>query len=145
MVFGRAFWVLLPWQAPRARPGAFGTDLKAARQARTGDDGLGRRGNATHPSRVDSSHDPSVLQDTNNILVERSPASPAAALRARVVADAFLVAEGRRSRLRSATPRFAAKRYLLLKHCAALVTALQEYSVRARRTHSRRSKTQRYS
>ena len=76
----------------------------------------------------------------SNILVTLS----AAALLAHVV-DAFLAAEGRRSCLRSATPRFAAKRYLLLKHCAALVTALQEYSVRARRTHSRRSKTQRYS
>ena len=49
---GVLFGCFLPGQAPRARPGAFGTDLKAARQARTGDDGLGGRGNATHPSHV---------------------------------------------------------------------------------------------
>jgi len=57
----------------------------------------------------------------SNILVALS----AAALLARALADAFLAAEGRRSCLRSATPRFAAKRYLLLKHCAPLVSALQ--------------------
>ena len=36
--------------------------------------------------------------------------------------DAFLGAERRTSRLRSVTPRFTAKRFLLLKHCTALVT-----------------------
>ncbi len=56
---------------------------------------------------------------------------------------AFLGAEGHTSHLRSVTPRFAAKRFLLPEHCAALVTALQEYSVHDAHIHAaaRRSAT----
>ena len=112
--------LLLPGQAPRARPGAFGTDLGsplgAGRRRRV----LGR-GDATHLSHVGFVADPSVLQDAKqhfgHALRGCSPRTRSG--------NAFLAAEGRRSCLRSATPRFAAKRYLLLKHCAALVTALQ--------------------
>ena len=35
--------LLLPGQAPRARPGAFGTDLGSPLKARAGGDGLGGR------------------------------------------------------------------------------------------------------
>ena len=69
MVFGRAFWVLLPWQAPRARPGAFGTDLGSPLEARVGGDGLGSREDewrrdAWLPWKI-RRMDPSVLQDAN--------------------------------------------------------------------------------
>jgi len=85
----------------------------------TGSGGGKPSGDATHPSQVGFVADPSVLLDAKQHFGRalRPLSSHVVAL--------FLAAEGRRSRLRSATPRFGAKRYLLLKHCAALVTALQ--------------------
>ena len=73
---GVLFWCFCLASA-RARPGAFGTDLKAARQARTGDDGLGRRGDTTHPSHVDFVARILVSYRTlSNILVALSRCSP---------------------------------------------------------------------
>jgi hypothetical protein len=99
---GVLFGCFLPGQAPRARPGAFGTDLKAARQARTGDDGLGGRGNATHPSHVGFVADPSVLQDAKQHF---GRALSAAVFLAYVVAGSHLTARDHTFRLRRRLPR----------------------------------------
>ena len=130
--------LLLPGQAPRARPGAFGTDLGSP-LARAGGDGFLGRGDATHLSHVGFVADPSVLQDAKQHFSR--------ALRRQISShtwwNSFLGAEGHTSHLRSVTPRFAAKRFLLPEHCAALVTALQEYSVHDAHIHAatRRSAT----
>ena len=58
--------LLLPGRAPRARPGAFGTDLGSPLRrgpAATGSGGGKTSGDATHPSHVGFVAYPSVLQD----------------------------------------------------------------------------------
>ena len=132
---GVLFGLLLPWQAPRARPGAFGTDLGSPVRrgpAATGSGGGKTSGDAKHPSHVGFVADPSVLQDAKQHFGR--------ALRRQISShtwwNSFLGAEGHTSHLRSVTPRFAAKRFLLPEHCAALVTALQEYSVHDAHIHA---------
>ena len=110
-----------------------------ARAAATGSGGGKASGDATHPSHVGFVADPSVLQDAKQHFGR--------ALRRQISShtwwNSFLGAEGHTSHLRSVTPRFAAKRFLLPEHCAALVTALQEYSVHDAHIHAatRRSAT----